>query len=250
MMDKLPISADGAAADTLVAQRGVRASAASATLATVAAARAVRWGLTEKRIRWIKVLVFCAGLYPFARWIVLGLTQQFGVNPVEFLTRSSGLWTLVLLCVTLAMTPLRRLTGIPQWIRLRRMLGLFAFFYGAIHFTTYFWFDQWFDLHAIWRDVLKRPFITVGFSAFVLMTSLALTSPRAVVRRMGGKRWQVLHRSIYAIAVLAILHFWWMKAGKHDLALPKLYGTIIAVLLGIRVVYALLQRAKASAAAR
>lgn len=242
-MDKRSLSADRVAAETASGRRGARAAPAPG-------ARPGSWGLTEKRIKWIKVAVFCAGLYPFARWIVLGLTQQMGANPVEFLTRSSGLWTLVLLCVTLAMTPLRRLTGIPQWLRLRRMLGLFAFFYGALHFTTYFWFDQWFDLHAIWLDVLKRPFITVGFGAFVLMTLLALTSPRAAVRRLGGKRWQMLHRSIYAIAVLAILHFWWMKAGKDDLAQPKLYAAIVAVLLGIRVVYALLQRAKAPAMAR
>jgi len=245
-MDKLSVSADTGSADPAPAV----ALSSAKRAAAAPAARAVPWGLTEQRIKWIKLGVFCAGLYPFARWIVFGLTQQLGVNPVEFLTRSSGLWTLVLLCITLAITPMRRLTGIPQWVRLRRMLGLFAFFYGAIHFTTYFWFDQWFDLTSIWHDVVKRPFITVGFGAFVLMTALAVTSPRAVLRRLGGKRWQALHRAIYAIAVLAILHFWWMKAGKHDLGQPKLYAAIVAVLLGIRVVYALMQRAKPTLASR
>jgi methionine sulfoxide reductase heme-binding subunit len=204
--------------------------------------------LTESRLRRLKVLVFCAALYPLGRWIVFAASGQLGANPVEFLTRSSGLWTLVFLCITLAVTPLRRLTGMPQWLRLRRMLGLFAFFYGALHFTTYFWFDQWFDLAAIWRDVLRRPFITVGFAAFVLMSLLALTSPRVAVRRLGGRRWQALHRAIYAIAVLAILHFWWMKAGKHDLAQPRLYAAIVAVLLGLRLAYAWAKRRQPAAA--
>jgi len=228
------------------------ASAHAAVAARSAARPAARPAATlsqqERRLRWIKLGVFLAGLYPLARLVVFGVTQQLGANPIEFITRSTGLWTLVMLCITLAVTPLRRLTGLNQLLRLRRMLGLFAFFYGALHFTTYFWFDQWFDLHAIWHDVVKRPFITVGFAAFVLMSALALTSPRAAVRRLGGKRWQALHRAIYAIAVLAILHFWWMKAGKHDLAQPKLYAAIVFVLLAIRVAYAVAARLATSAA--
>ncbi|GAB7534441.1 protein-methionine-sulfoxide reductase heme-binding subunit MsrQ [Burkholderia sp. 3C] len=192
--------------------------------------------------RWVRIakpLVFLAGLFPLGRLVVLGFTGGLGANPVEFVTRSTGLWTLVILCVTLAVTPLRRIAGLNALLRLRRMIGLFAFFYAALHFTTYFWFDKWFDLAAILRDVVKRPFITVGFAAFVLLIPLALTSPRAMVRRL-GRHWQRLHRLIYAIALLAILHFWWIRVGKHDLALPKLYGAIVLVLLGWRVATALL----------
>jgi methionine sulfoxide reductase heme-binding subunit len=219
-------------------------TSAAATRGDPRAGAAARQAAADKRLRWIKIAVFCAGLYPFARLIVFGATQQLGANPIEFITRSTGLWTLVMLCITLAVTPVRRLTGINQLVRLRRMLGLFAFFYGTLHFTTYFWFDQWFDLSSIGHDVVRRPFITVGFSAFVLMSVLALTSPRAMVRKLGGKRWQLLHRAIYLIGVLGILHFWWMKAGKHDLAQPKLYAAIVAVLLGIRVVHGLVARLK------
>ncbi len=187
--------------------------------------------------RWVRIakpLVFAAGLFPLARLVALGFTGGLGANPVEFVTRSTGLWTLVILCVTLAVTPLRRLTGLGALLRLRRMIGLFAFFYAALHFLTYFWLDKWFDVPAILHDVVKRPFITVGFAAFVLLIPLALSSPRAAVRRL-GRHWQRLHRLIYVIAVLAILHFWWMRAGKHDLALPKLYGAIVLALLGWRV---------------
>ncbi|CAM2150093.1 Protein-methionine-sulfoxide reductase heme-binding subunit MsrQ [Pararobbsia alpina] len=196
---------------------------------------------TPRRIVIAKVLVFIAALYPLARLIVFGVTGHLGANPIEFITRSTGLWTLVFLCITLAVTPLRRLTGRAELVRFRRMLGLFAFFYGVLHFTTYFWFDQWFDLHAIYKDIFKRPFITVGFAAFVLLIPLAATSFQAAVRKL-GRRWQTLHRAIYAIAVLAILHFWWMKAGKHDLELPEIYGSIIAALLAFRIVWAIRAR--------
>ncbi|WP_186258560.1 protein-methionine-sulfoxide reductase heme-binding subunit MsrQ [Burkholderia gladioli] len=203
--------------------------------------RAARASATPGWLRIAKPVVFLAGLFPLARLVVLGFTGGLGANPIEFVTRSTGLWTLVILCVTLAVTPLRRLTGINALLRLRRMIGLFAFFYALLHFTTYFWFDKWFDLPAILKDVFKRPFITVGFAAFLLLIPLALSSPRAAARRL-GRHWQRLHRLIYAIAVLAILHFWWMRAGKHDLALPKLYGAIVLVLLGWRVVVALRAR--------
>jgi methionine sulfoxide reductase heme-binding subunit len=186
--------------------------------------------------RWIvpaKVAVFVAALYPLARIVLFGFTDRLGANPIEFITRSTGLWTLVFLCVTLAVTPLRKLTGWNTLLRFRRMLGLYAFFYGALHFTTYFWFDKWFDIAEIVKDIGKRPFITVGFAAFVLLIPLAVTSPKAMVRKL-GRRWQMLHRAIYPIAALAILHFWWMKAGKHDLILPKIYGAIVVVLLGWR----------------
>jgi sulfoxide reductase heme-binding subunit YedZ len=186
--------------------------------------------------RWIvpaKVVVFIAAWYPLARIVLFGLTDRLGANPIEFITRSTGLWTLVFLCITLAVTPLRRLTGVAAFVRFRRMLGLYAFFYATLHFTTYLWFDKWFDVAEIIKDIGKRPFITVGFAAFVLLIALAVTSPRAMVRKL-GRRWQMLHRFIYAIGALAILHFWWMKAGKHDLILPKIYGAIMVALLGWR----------------
>ena len=182
---------------------------------------------------WAKAAVFVAAWYPLARIVLFGFTDRLGANPIEFITRSTGLWTLVFLCITLAVTPLRRLTGWNVLIRFRRMLGLYAFFYATLHFTTYIWFDKWFDVAAMLKDVGKRPFITVGFAAFVLLIPLAVTSTRAMARRL-GRRWQTLHRLVYAIGVLAILHFWWMKAGKHDLSLPKLYGAIMLVLLGWR----------------
>ncbi|ACC71975.1 protein-methionine-sulfoxide reductase heme-binding subunit MsrQ [Paraburkholderia phymatum] len=181
-----------------------------------------------------KIAVFGAALYPLARIVLFGFTDRLGANPIELITRSTGLWTLVFLCITLAVTPLRKLTGWNELLRFRRMLGLYAFFYGALHFTTYFWFDKWFDFAEIVKDIGKRPFITVGFAAFILLIPLAVTSPKAMVRKL-GRRWQTLHRAIYVIAALAILHFWWMKAGKHDLILPKIYGAIVIALLGWRV---------------
>ncbi|AJP59005.1 sulfoxide reductase heme-binding subunit YedZ [Pandoraea vervacti] len=194
----------------------------------------------QRWVAWTKVVVFSVALLPLLRLVLYGFTDQLGANPVEFITRSTGTWTLVMLCITLAVTPLRRLTGFAWWLRFRRMLGLFAFFYGALHFATYFWLDQWFDWISILRDVTgKRPFITVGFAAFVLMVPLALTSPHAMVRRLGGRRWQRLHRAIYAVAVLAILHYWWMKAGKNDLAQPAIYAIVVAGLLGTRLFWAL-----------
>jgi sulfoxide reductase heme-binding subunit YedZ len=199
--------------------------------ARAAAPRPVRKG--ERWVAPAKIAVFIAAWYPLARIALYGLTDRLGANPIEFVTRSTGLWTLVFLCITLAITPLRRLTGVNALLRFRRMLGLYAFFYAMLHFTTYLWFDKWFDVAAIVKDIGKRPFITVGFAAFVLLIPLALTSPRAMARKL-GRHWQALHRAIYAIAGLAILHFWWMKAGKHDLILPKIYGAIVVALLGWR----------------
>lgn len=187
--------------------------------------------------RWIaraKVAVFAAACYPLARLVFYGFTDRLGADPIRFVTWSTGLWTLVFLCITLAVTPVRKMTGIKALVRFRRMLGLFAFFYACLHFVTYIWFDKWFDLAEVAKDIGKRPFITVGFAAFILLIALAATSPRAVARKL-GRRWQTLHRAIYVIGTLAILHLWWMKAGKHDLALPKLYGAIMLALLGWRV---------------
>ncbi|VVE32102.1 sulfite oxidase [Pandoraea capi] len=212
--------------------------------ATPTVGPATRAGVTRRPAqRWlvcVKAVVFLLALVPLLRLVIYGVTDQLGANPVEFITRSTGTWTLVMLCITLAITPVRRMTGMTWLLRCRRMLGLFAFFYGALHFATYFWLDQWFDWTSILRDVTgKRPFITVGFAAFVLMVPLALTSPHAMVRWLGGRRWQQLHRAIYAIAVLAILHYWWMKAGKNDLAQPAIYAIVVAGLLGARVIWAL-----------
>jgi sulfoxide reductase heme-binding subunit YedZ len=187
------------------------------------------------QLKAIKAAIFAAALLPFARLVLFAFTDRLGANPIEFITRNTGDWTLYFLCITLAVTPLRRATNWNWLVKLRRMLGLFAFFYACLHFMTFLWFDHFFDVQEMWKDVLKRPFITVGFTAFVLLVPLAVTSTNAMVRRLGGKRWQWLHRSVYAIAMLGILHFWWMKAGKHDFAQPILFGTIVAVLLLLRV---------------
>lgn len=196
---------------------------------------------SPRQIALLKTAVFLAALLPLVRLLVFGFTDRLGANPIEFITRSSGDWTLYFLCMTLAVTPLRRLLHWSWLIKLRRMLGLFAFFYAAIHFMTFLWFDHFFDLEEMWRDILKRPFITVGFIAFVLLIPLALTSTNGMVRRLGGRRWQWLHRLIYLIAPLGILHFWWMKAGKQDFQQPILFGSIVAVLLGMRLYWAVAQ---------
>jgi len=221
---------------TAAGRKVTRPAPAGVTAAVATGAATKRAAAVPAGARWVtpaKVAVFVAALYPLARLVLFGFTDQLGANPIEFITRSTGLWTLVFLCITLAVSPLRRLTGVNALLRFRRMLGLYAFFYAALHFTTYFWFDKWFDFAEILKDIGKRPFITVGFAAFVLLIPLAATSTRAMVRKL-GRRWQVLHRAIYPIAALAILHFWWMKAGKHDLILPKIYGAIVIVLLGWR----------------
>jgi methionine sulfoxide reductase heme-binding subunit len=197
---------------------------------------------TSAQMKIIKILVFMAALLPFARLVFAIFTDNLGANPVEFITRNTGDWTLYFLCFTLAVTPLRRLTHWNWLIRLRRMLGLFVFFYAVLHFTTFLWFDHFFDLQEMWKDVLKRPFITVGFTAFVLLIPLAATSTNGMVKRLGAKRWQALHRMIYLIALLAIVHFWWMKAGKNDFAQPILFGLIVAALLLMRLYWYATQR--------
>ncbi|RSZ55458.1 sulfoxide reductase heme-binding subunit YedZ [Massilia atriviolacea] len=191
----------------------------------------------------IKAALFALALLPLARMVYLTVSGQL-VEPLEFITRATGDWTLYLLCVTLALTPLRRLTGWNWLVKLRRMAGLFTFFYGFLHFLTFLWFDHFFDVAAMLRDVVKRPFITVGFIAFVLLIPLAVTSTNGMIKRLGGKRWQWLHRLIYLIAPLAILHFWWMKAGKNNFTEPLITGAIVALLLGLRVLWA---RQKAAA---
>ncbi len=179
--------------------------------------------------------MFC--LLPFVRLVVFALVDRLGANPIEFITRNSGDWTLYFLCFTLSISPLRRLTKWNWLIKLRRMLGLYAFFYVVLHFTTFLWFDHFFDVNEMLKDVLKRPFILVGFSAFLLLIPLAFSSTNGMVKRLGGKRWQQLHRLIYLIAPLGIVHYWWMKSGKHDFAQPILFGMVVAALLLSRVYF-------------
>ncbi len=189
-----------------------------------------------QQLRWLKMVIFVAALLPLLRVVYLGFQDRLGANPIELVTRASGDWTLYFLCLTLAVTPVRRLTGINSLLKFRRMLGLYTFFYACLHFLCFLWFDHFFDLEEMWRDVLKRPFITVGFAAFFLLVPLAATSPDRI-RRWLGRRWAQLHRLIYLIAVLAILHFWWMRAGKNNFGDPLLFGAILALLLGSRLVF-------------
>jgi sulfoxide reductase heme-binding subunit YedZ len=161
--------------------------------------------------------------------------DQLGANPVEFVTRATGWWILFLICVTLCVTPARKILGMPWLLRLRRMLGLFAFFYALIHVFIYFAVDQSFDLQSILKDIVKRPFITVGFTAFVLLIPLAATSFNAAIKWLGAKRWQALHKAIYAIAILGVLHFLWAKLGKNIVFEPTMFALAVSVLLGWRV---------------
>jgi sulfoxide reductase heme-binding subunit YedZ len=178
-----------------------------------------------------KFWLFLICLFPLLRLTYLGVSGGLGANPIEFITRSTGTWTLVGLMITLSVTPLRRLTGRSELVRYRRMLGLFTFFYVSLHFLTYIWLDQFFDPAAIVRDIWKRPFITVGFTAFVLLIPLAVTSTNAMMRRL-GRRWQQLHRLVYGIALLGVVHYLWLV--KKDLTDPLIYGSILAVLLALR----------------
>lgn len=189
-----------------------------------------------RQLLWAKWIVFGLSLLPLLRLIALGFQDRLSANPIEFITRATGDWTLYFLCLTLAVTPLRRLTGLNALIRFRRMLGLFTFFYASLHFLTFIWFDHFFDLAEMVRDILKRPFIAMGFCAFVLLVPLALTSNDFMLRKL-GRRWSVLHRLIYLIAILALLHFWWMRAGKHNFAEPLVMGAVVAVLLALRLIW-------------
>lgn len=188
------------------------------------------------QLKQIRRTLFVLALLPLLRVVLMGFQDKLGANPIEYITRASGDWTLYFLCLTLAITPLRRFTGENWLLKLRRMLGLFAFFYACLHFTTFIWFDHFFDVAEMWKDVRKRPFITVGFTAFVLLVPLAITSTSAMQRRL-GRNWSRLHRLVYVVAALAILHFWWMRAGKRNFGEPILMGSIIALLLGMRLLF-------------
>ncbi len=182
--------------------------------------------------RLLRPIVFAASLGPVV-FLALGALQgTLGANPIEAITRSTGVWTLRFMLLTLAVTPLRVLSGWNDVIRVRRMLGLFAFFYGSLHLVTYVWLDQFFDWAAIVKDVAKRPFITAGFSAYVLLVPLALTSTAAMIRRLGGRTWRRLHRLAYLAAAIGIVHYWWLV--KLDTRPPRNYGILLAVLLLVR----------------
>lgn len=189
-----------------------------------------------------KPILFVICLLPFAwlAWNVveaqMGHANVLGANPAEHLIRATGDWTLRFICIVLAVTPLRVISNTPTLTRFRRMLGLFAYFYVVLHLLSYSWFDMGFDVADIARDIAKRPFILVGFSAFVLLTPLAATSFNAAIKAMGARRWQTLHKLVYVIAGLGLLHFFWMRAGKNNFAEVFVYAAIIAVLLGWRVV--------------
>lgn len=182
-----------------------------------------------------KPAVFIACLLPFIWLFYSALTNQLGANPAEALIRATGDWTLRFLCIVLAVTPLRVISNTPALARFRRMLGLFVYFYVLVHLLSYSWFDMGFEVADIVRDIIKRPFILVGFAAFLLLTPLAATSFNAAIRRLGAKRWQMLHKLVYLIAGLGLLHFFWMRSGKNDFAEVSVYAAIIAALLGWRV---------------
>ncbi len=205
--------------------------------------------LAAKSMPVLKAAVFAAALVPLARlgWALAFDPGMLGANPAEFITRSTGDWTLRFLLLTLAVTPLRKLLGWHRLAGLRRMLGLYAFCYGVVHFASFVSFDHVFQLEEILKDIVKRPFITVGFTALALMLPLAITSTDAMARRLGARRWLALHRLVYVIAPLGVLHFWWMV--KADLTEPALYAAILAPLLGYRIV-AKLNDARRRAAAR
>jgi methionine sulfoxide reductase heme-binding subunit len=180
---------------------------------------------------WVLLLI---GLMPLVWLVWQTLHDQLGANPAEALIRATGDWTLRGLCVVLAVTPLRTWLGWPELVRFRRLLGLLVFFYASLHMLSYAWFDMGFDLADTLQDIVKRPFIGLGFSGFVILLALAATSFNRAMRWLGGKRWQMLHRGVYLVAVLAVLHFWWMRAGKQDFDEVLVYAAILGVLLGWR----------------
>ena len=189
--------------------------------------------MTPRQLTALKLFIFFASLIPLARLVVGVINDSLGANPIETITHQTGTWTFNFLLFTLTVTPLRKIADWPWLIRTRRMLGLFTFFYAGLHFTTYIWLDQFFDPAAIAKDILKRPFITVGFAAFVLLIPLALTSTNGAIKRMGGRRWQQLHHTVYAIGILAAIHYFWLVK-PVALPYPLSYALILLLLLGWR----------------
>jgi sulfoxide reductase heme-binding subunit YedZ len=197
----------------------------------------LQWTRQGLAHRHAKLLLWFCCMQPFG-WLVWGAANDaLGANPAEYLIRATGDWTLRFLCATLAITPLRISCGLPALAKYRRMLGLFTYFYGLLHVLCYSGFDMGFDVGDITRDIAKRPFIWVGFSAFVLLTPLALTSWNRAIRWLGAQRWQRLHRTVYAVAVLAVLHFYWMRAGKHNFAEVFVYAGVLGALLAWRLLH-------------
>lgn len=189
-------------------------------------------------LRWLKPLLFATCLVPFGILVYRVISGSIPGDPVEAMTETTGQWALRLLLITLSITPLRRLLNLPGLIRYRRMLGLFAFFYACCHFLVYLVFDQFFDFSEIWHDIVERKYIFAGMLALTLLIPLAITSTNAMVRRLGGKRWQALHRLVYVIAIAAVTHYFWQVKADADIELPALYAVILAALLGYRMVYA------------
>ena len=199
-----------------------------------------RAGLQRALMRpWVKPLVFVLCLLPFAWLAYAAFADALGANPAEALLRSTGDWTLRFLCLVLAITPLRQMLNLPVLARFRRMLGLYVFFYACLHLLCYAWFDMGLEWADIVADIPKRPFILVGFAAWAILLVLAATSPKFMLKALGGKRWQWLHRSVYAAAPLALLHFFWMRAGKNNFAEVAVYAAIVAVLLMYRALRAI-----------
>jgi len=181
-----------------------------------------------------KVIIFLLSLIPLCRLIYLGFNDALGANPIEFIERSTGTWALVFLMLTLSMTPFRQWSGIYSFIQYRRMLGLYMFFYACLHIISYVWLDHWFDLSEITKDIIKHPYVLVGFTAFLLSIPLAITSTKAMMKRLGG-RWKLLHKLIYLIGVLAVLHFLWLV--KKDHTEPLVYASIFFSVIALRFVY-------------
>ncbi len=195
--------------------------------------------------KWSKLAVFLICLLPLAMLGWRALHHDLTANPIEFITHATGDWTLRFLIFTLCITPFRKILHLPELIRFRRMLGLFAFFYACLHFTTYIWLDKFFDLSEMWKDIAKRKFITVGFAAFLLLIPLAITSTKGWVRRLGGKRWQLLHRLIYFSAVFGVIHYYWLV--KSAVIKPLFYGAIVGLLLLWRLLNSISKRNQAAA---
>jgi methionine sulfoxide reductase heme-binding subunit len=194
----------------------------------------------RKKRRGGKVILFFLGLAPLVwlcwlAWQAVygGQPERLTANPIEFITHYTGDWTLRLIVIGLFITPVRKIFNLPDLIRYRRMVGLFAFFYGCLHFLTWIWLDKFFDPHELWADIVKRRFITVGMAAFVMLIALAATSTSGWIRRLGGKRWQLLHRLVYFAAICAVIHYYWLV--KSDVRLPIFYGILVAMLLGWRI---------------
>jgi sulfoxide reductase heme-binding subunit YedZ len=197
--------------------------------------------------KWTKAALFLLCLVPLADLVWRGFNYDLSADPVKFVTHRTGDWTLRFVVITLAITPLRKILRLPQLIRFRRMFGLFAFFYVCLHFTTWIWLDHYFAWSAMWKDVLKRPFITVGFTGFVLLIPLAITSTSGWIRRLGGRRWQLLHRAIYLTAVAGVIHFYWLV--KSDVRRPLRYAFLVLILLAWRFGAWLIERRRSAARA-